>query len=59
VGPLILAGSDLRVARWVHVGGEIRVRHIPGILGEGGVSAAFGERSAGGLTVALRLLVGR
>jgi hypothetical protein len=58
-GPLILAGVDLALARRVHVGGELRYRRFGGVLGEGGASAAFGETSAGGTGVAVRISIVR
>lgn len=58
-GPLVLGGVDVHVWQWLHAGGELRYRRIGGILGEGGASAAFGEDDAGGVSVALRISVGR
>lgn len=58
IGPLLLAGVDVRVIKLVHVGGEFRYRSVKG-LGEGGVSQVFGEDALGGMSVALRLSVGR
>ena len=57
-GPLILAGIDVTTSRVLRIGGELRYRHIGGILGEGGASAVFREKSAGGLSVGLRVSVG-
>jgi hypothetical protein len=59
IGPLILGGLDFRISRFVLIGGELRYRHLGGILGTAGASAAFEERSAGGWTVGARLSVGR
>jgi opacity protein-like surface antigen len=58
-GPLFLAGVDVAIVSWLHAGGEIRYRQVKGILGEGGVSAEFGEDNAGGLTAAVRISIGR
>ena len=59
IGPLILGGLDFRISRFVLIGGELRYRHLGGILGTAGASAAFEERSAGGWTVGARMSVGR
>ena len=58
VGPLVLTGADLRVTRLVHVGAEVRYRHVKGPLGQAGVSAVFGERSIGGFAASIRASVG-
>lgn len=58
-GMLLLGGVDVRVWRWFQAGGELRYRRVPGILGEGGVSAAFGDDDAGGFSAAVRISVGR
>jgi opacity protein-like surface antigen len=59
VGPVLMGGVDFAVWQWVHVGGEARYRHVSGILGDGGVSRSFGEDTLGGLSLAVRLSVGR
>jgi opacity protein-like surface antigen len=58
-GPLFLGGVDVAILSWLHAGGEIRYRQVKGILGEGGVSAEFGEDDAGGLSAAIRISIGR
>jgi opacity protein-like surface antigen len=58
-GPVILAGADVVVLKWVRVGGEMRYRKVRGILGNRGVSEMFGEDDLGGVSLALRLSVGR
>ena len=58
-GPLLLGGVDVHLWQWLHAGGELRYRRIGGILGDGGASAAFGEDDAGGVSVAVRISVGR
>lgn len=59
-GPLLLAGVDVRIWRWIHAGGELRWRRVNGILGESGlsgVSTEFDEDDAGGVSGALRISV--
>lgn len=58
-GPLVLAGLDATISRWVHIGAEVRYRAVRGILGDQGVSQAFGESQAGGMSAGLRVSVGR
>jgi opacity protein-like surface antigen len=58
-GPMFLGGVDVSIVSWLHAGGEIRYRQVKGIVGEGGVSAEFGEDNAGGVTAAVRVSIGR
>jgi hypothetical protein len=57
-GALVLAGIDVALIRFLHVGGEVRYRSVTGILGTGGISQAFGEDQIGGLGASLRVSVG-
>jgi opacity protein-like surface antigen len=58
-GPVFLGGVDVALLEWLHAGGELRYRRVRGILGEGDVSAEFDEDNAGGLTLAVRISIGR
>jgi opacity protein-like surface antigen len=58
-GPTVLAGADVAILRWLHVGGEVRYRAIEGVLGRDGVSQAYAEDQLGGFSTALRLSVGK
>jgi opacity protein-like surface antigen len=58
-GPLFLAGVDFALTRWVRIGIELRYRRILGVLGSAGASAKFDEDSAGGVSTALRVSIGR
>jgi hypothetical protein len=58
-GPLVLAGADVRILKWVYLGGEARYRAVKGILGKEGVSKAFGEDRIGGLSAGVRLSLGK
>ena len=58
-GFVFLGGVDYRVTKWIHVGGEIRYRAVTGVLGTGGVSKEYGEKSLGGWVVAARVSVGK
>jgi opacity protein-like surface antigen len=59
VGPLLMGGVDFALLQWIQVGGEIRYRRVSGILGSGGVSQSFGEDTLGGVSLAVRVVVGR
>ncbi len=58
-GALFLAGLDVSVIRWLHVGAEFRYRSVSGVLGDGGVSEVFHDDQLGGYALALRISVGK
>ncbi len=47
-GFVLLGGVDYTVTKWIRVGGEFRYRAVTGVLGSGGVSQVYGEKSLGG-----------
>jgi hypothetical protein len=49
-GGVVFAGVDATLWRFVIGGGELQFRTIPGALGSGGASQAFGETNLGGVT---------
>jgi hypothetical protein len=53
------AGGEYRVLDWLAVGGEVGWSSIADALGEGGVSAHFGEDNLGGTSFRLKISVGR
>ncbi len=55
----VLAGTEVRVARWVGVAGEVVWTSVAGALGDGGVSKAFDEDNLGGTSLRLKLVIGR
>jgi hypothetical protein len=55
----LLGGADYQAIRWLACGGEIGWSTIPDALGAGGVSAGFEENNLGGVTVRLKVVVGR
>lgn len=58
-GFVALGGVEVRTTSWLHVRGEARYRRVPDALGRGGVSAAFGEDSLGGLRFGVLVGIGR
>jgi hypothetical protein len=57
-GVLALAGVELRVSRRLWTAFDVQYSHVPGILGDGGLSAEFGEDDLGGIAVRFRFMVG-
>jgi hypothetical protein len=55
-GGLVFGGIEASIVSWVIAGAEAQYRSVPGALGDGGVSQAFGDTDLGGVTV--RVLVG-
>jgi hypothetical protein len=68
-GYIFDGGVEVRFGRWVGAAGEAHYTHVPGILGNGGVSQQFAEdttnaqrsreKDLGGWAVRVKLVVGR
>jgi len=54
-----VAGMEYRALRWLFVSGEVRYAAVPDALGAPGIAADFDESDLGGLSVAVKVLVGR
>jgi hypothetical protein len=54
----LLGGAEVRVHRWIAVGGEIGWSSVPDAL-DGGVAAAFDEDNLGGVMFRVKLAIGR
>jgi opacity protein-like surface antigen len=54
-----LAGFEYAVSRWAFTAFEVRYTTVPDSLGAPGVSGEFGENNLGGLSVRVRVMVGR
>ena len=59
VGAQGIAGVEFRLSRLFSAAAEGGYRYIPGILGDSGVSKEYGEKNLGGLTVGVKILIGR
>jgi opacity protein-like surface antigen len=60
VGFVANGGVEYRLHRWVGVAGDVQYTHVPGILGDSGtVSGQANENDLGGLSVRLKVIVGR
>ena len=58
-GFVAFGGVEFSVARWVHIRGEARYRHINNVLGTDGVSGELGETTLGGIGGSLKVVIGR
>jgi opacity protein-like surface antigen len=58
VGYLAVGGAEVRVHRWVGVAADVRYTHIPGILGEDGLSKDADEKDLGGVAIGVKVIVG-
>lgn len=54
----VVAGSEVRISRWVGITAEAAFTSIADGLGDGGASKAFGEDNLGGTSVRLKLVIG-
>ena len=50
-GRAMFGGVEYPLRSWLVAGGEVQYRRVPGALGDGGVSAVFGETDLGGFAV--------
>ena len=58
-GFLLNGGVEFRLQRLVGLGIDVQYSHIPGILGNGGVSQQAGDSDLGGVAARFSLVVGR
>lgn len=58
-GFVLNGGAELRLHRWVGLGADVQYTHVPGILGQGGISQQAGETDLGGVAARFKLIVGR
>jgi opacity protein-like surface antigen len=54
-----VGGVEYGATRWLFVAGEVRYASVPDALGAPGVSAEFDESNLGGVSVAVKLMIGR
>jgi hypothetical protein len=58
-GFVLNGGAEFRLHRWVGLAADVQYSHVPGILGQGGVSQQAGESDLGGVAARFKLVVGR
>jgi hypothetical protein len=59
VGYLVNGGVEIRLHKWFGVAVDAQYTHVPGILGEGGISQDAGETDLGGVAARFKFIVGR
>jgi hypothetical protein len=59
VGYLATGGLEVRVHRWVALAVDGQFTHVPGILGNGGISEDVNEKDLGGTAVRFKFIIGR
>lgn len=58
-GFLATAGAEFHLTKWVGVTGDVQYTHVPGILGNGGISKDAGDSDLGGIAGRVRVILGR
>ncbi len=58
-GLVLIGGAEVRISKWIGVTGDAQYTHVPGILGQGGLSKDAGEDNLGGVAARLRVILGR
>jgi len=56
---VVNGGAAFRLHRWVGLAVDLQYSHVPGILGNGGVSQQAGESNLGGVAARFKLVVSR
>jgi hypothetical protein len=54
----VLGGVEVRLLKWLAVAGDIKFRYVPGLLGDGGVSAVLDEQGFHGFQTSVGLKFG-
>lgn len=54
----LMGGADVRLWRWVGLGGEVEWSHVPNGLAGTGVATSLQDTNLGGVSVRMRVLVG-
>ncbi len=55
----LIGGAEVRVARWLGLGGDVAWTSISDAIGKGGASKAFGEDNLGGTSLRFKIVIGR
>ena len=58
-GLVVNGGAEFRLQRWVSLAADVQYSHVPGILGQGGISQQAGETDLGGVAARFKLVIGR
>ena len=54
----VVGGVEVKVLRWLGIGGEVRYRWVPNLLGDGGTSAALEDNNFGGFNAGVGVTLG-
>jgi hypothetical protein len=55
----LTGGADVRLARWIAVGGDVTWTSVADAIGTSGASAVFEEDNLGGTSLRVRIILGR
>ena len=58
-GVLVNGGVEFRLHAVLAVAADVQYSHVPGILGQAGVSQQAGESDLGGVAARLKIVIGR
>jgi outer membrane protein W len=58
-GFVLNGGAEFRLHRWIGLGADVQYTHVPGILGQDGLSKDAGENDLGGIAGRIKIIVGR
>jgi opacity protein-like surface antigen len=58
VGFLAVGGAEFRIHRLVGIAADVQYTHVPGILGNAGLSQDAGENDLGGVAVRAKVIIG-
>jgi opacity protein-like surface antigen len=58
-GAIVEGGVEFRLHRWIGAGVDAHFTHVPGILGDAGISKDVSEQDLGGISARVRVIVGR
>ncbi len=58
-GWVVNGGAEFRLHRWIGLAADAEYTHVPGILGQGGISQQAGESDLGGVAGRFKVIIGR
>jgi Outer membrane protein beta-barrel domain len=58
-GAIVEGGAEFRFHPWVGASADVHYTHVPGILGDAGISKDEGESNLGGFSFRVRFIVGK
>jgi opacity protein-like surface antigen len=58
-GWVVNGGAEFRLQKWVGLAVDAEYSHVPGILGQGGISQQAGESDLGGVAGRVKVIIGR